>query len=89
LKLQPIGAISETDRRLSPGTFFMLWLLKLLQRISRIRRRAFGKTTSHWFKDGLSLFGFVNVFDLLPTLLAITLSGSPSLASACVFENTH
>ena len=52
----------------------MLSLLKLLQRISRIRRRAFGKTTPHWFKDGLLLFGFVNVFDLLPTLLAIMLS---------------
>jgi hypothetical protein len=49
-------------------------ILWVLQRISRFRRRIFGGSTPHWFKDGLSVLGFVNVLDLMPTLLATTLS---------------
>jgi hypothetical protein len=52
----------------------MLWILKALQHYSRMRRRIFGKNLPHWLKDALSLVQFVNVIDLIPTLLAITLS---------------
>ncbi|MGR9276244.1 hypothetical protein ACU8KI_16715 [Rhizobium leguminosarum] len=52
----------------------MLWILKLLQRVSRYRRRFFGLKTPHWLKDGLSIGGYLNVFDLLPTLAAIALA---------------
>jgi hypothetical protein len=52
----------------------LLWILWTLRRISRLRRRIFGKTTPHWFKDGLSLVSFVNILDLMPNLCAITLS---------------
>jgi hypothetical protein len=52
----------------------MRWLLRILQRFSRVRRRILGSTTPHWVKDSLPLLGYVNVIDLLPTLLAITLA---------------
>jgi hypothetical protein len=52
----------------------MRWILRLLQRISRWRRRIFGSSTPHWLKDGLSVIGFVNVLDLMPTLLGTVLS---------------
>jgi hypothetical protein len=52
----------------------MLWLLRMLQRLSRIRRRIFGSALPHWLKDGLPLVAYVNIIDLLPTLLAITLA---------------
>ncbi|MBY5854318.1 hypothetical protein HFN51_27845 [Rhizobium leguminosarum] len=54
----------------------MLWILKLLQRISRMRRRIVGSKPPHWFKDGLSLVGYLNFLDLMPTLAAIALSPS-------------
>jgi hypothetical protein len=52
----------------------MFWVLKILQRVSRLRRRLFSNSTPHWFKDALPLVSYINVVDLLPTLFAITLA---------------
>jgi hypothetical protein len=52
----------------------MTWVLKILQQISRFRRRIFGIGSPHWFNDGISLISYINILDLVPTLLAITLA---------------
>jgi hypothetical protein len=49
----------------------VLWVLRVIRRLRSLRRRALGAETPHWAKDVYRAIKYVNIFELIPTLVGI------------------